>query len=95
LGTAEEKCFWSKHHLGLTPLAAPPLKNVHHLPLQRRISSAALQPLHLVLMLKVHIGQGAWRTLPQTMEVEAVVRADDQVVQFKRLWLLVLQCGLR
>jgi hypothetical protein len=50
--------FGNQGYVGLTPLAVPPLQIVDDLSLQRRVSPAALNPLHLMLVLKVEIGQG-------------------------------------
>lgn len=50
--------FGNQRHIGLTPLAVPPLQAVDDLPLQNRIGPAALHPLHLMLVLEVEIGQG-------------------------------------
>ncbi len=50
--------FGNQRHVRLTPLAVPPPQVIYDLSLERRISPAALNPLHLMLMLEVKVGQG-------------------------------------
>lgn len=81
--------FNHEGQVGLTPLTVPSRQVVHNLLLQHRISSAKLQPLHRMLMLKIKVRQSPRRALQQVMQVQRSLGTADQPVKRNRDMLLV------
>ena len=75
--------------IGLPPLAMAQPQILCNLPFQNRIGPAALQLLHLMVMLEVEIGEGADCVPQKRVQIEAPVRADDQTVKRRHSMVLV------